>query len=416
MKIPGLLSWIGAAIIAFTLFTQWASVEQVLHLKEERAQALNVRYGLLSLDEWKEKSFVAVSSRVEEFRLDGKDKASLRLQIENLLRTLLNDVRSIVEEQSKIGSWWERSIRSLLQDLLIDFNGLEVKIPEITDKIIAEIGNQNNQQQIKSLIIRKLRELLDMDAPRIDQELRSYYQATYGCANLEACGELLETEIAPIDSLINATRPLFLAITGVCILIFLLAGKSAANKFNITGLTAMCGTLLFGGVFLPMISVDARILDFKFEMLGMSIDFKEQVLFYQSKSVMDIVQLLFTKGEIDTILVAGLILLFSVLFPISKLILSLLVHPSSTDSLSLYLTTKASKWSMADVFVVAIIMGFVGLRGIISSQMEEIGTENPFIDLIATDYTSLNVGFTLFLLFCLCSLLLGKVTADYLEQ
>ena len=71
---------------------------------------------------------------------------------------------------------------------------------------------------------------------------------------------------------------------------------------------------------------------------------------------------------------------------------------------------------MADVFVVAIIMGFVGLRGIISSQMEEIGTENPFIDLIATDYTSLNVGFTLFLLFCLCSLLLGKVTADYLEQ
>jgi hypothetical protein len=170
------------------------------------------------------------------------------------------------------------------------------------------------------------------------------------------------------------------------------------------------------GVYYPMLSIDARVLEFNFEILGMDVAFGEQVLFYKSKSVIDIVYLLIEDGKTDTLLVGALILLFSILFPVSKLLLSLFVSQRAASPLTKFLTTKASKWSMADVFVVAIIMGFIGLRGIISNQIGSLESNNPFVDLIATDYTSLNIGFTLFLLFCLLSLVLGNSVHHFVNN
>jgi hypothetical protein len=165
-----------------------------------------------------------------------------------------------------------------------------------------------------------------------------------------------------------------------------------------------------------MLSIDARVLEFNFEILGMDVAFGEQVLFYKSKSVTDIVYLLIEDGKTDTLLVGALILLFSILFPVTKLILSLFVSQRAASPVAKFLTTKASKWSMADVFVVAIIMGFIGLRGIISNQIGSLESNNPFVDLIATDYTSLNIGFTLFLLFCLLSLVLGNSVHHFVNN
>lgn len=411
----GILALCAAAFVALTLLRQHNDVLKVQHLKQEKAEVLNIKYGLLSLDEWKSKSFAAIESRINEFRLTGNNRRTLRPQINELLYNLLDEVEDVVRNQSS-GVWYEDLFRGFIQDLVLDFNQLRSEVPYLTDRILDELGNNANQYEIKRMIIAKVRELLDLNAPRQDQAVRDHFFSTYDCSSYEECGQVLNQRIAPLEYSITATKPLLIGVAAVIGALFLLFGRYNATRFNIFSLVVLCFVFLAAGVYYPMLSIDARVLEFKFEILGMDVAFGEQVLFYKSKSVVDIVYLLLQDGQLDTLAVGGLILLFSVLFPLAKLILSLVVPRDNAHPVTRYLTTKASKWSMADVFVVAIIMGFIGLRGIIGNQIGSLQSNNPFVELIATDYTSLNVGFTLFLLFCLLSLVLGNTVGHFVRE
>lgn len=411
----GIITLSAALFIAFTLLQQHQDVTKVQHLKQEKAEVLNIKYGLLSLDEWKSKSFAAIESRINEFRLTGNNRRTLRPQINELLYGLLDQVEAIVRNRND-GPWYERILRELIQELVLDFGQLRSQVPQFTERILDELGNNANQHEIRQMIISKVRELLDLNAPRQDQAVRDHFFSTYDCSSYEECGQALNQRIAPLEYSIAAMKPLLIGVAGVIALLFLLFGRDNVTRFNIFALVSLCSVFLAAGIYYPMLSIDARVLEFDFEILGMDVSFGEQVLFYKSKSVIDIVYLLVQDGKTDTLFVGGLILLFSILFPVSKLLLSLFVSQRSATPLARYLTTKASKWSMADVFVVAIFMGFIGLRGIIGNQIGSLQSNNPFVDLIATDYTSLNIGFTLFLLFCLLSLVLGNSVHHFVSN
>jgi hypothetical protein len=414
-NILGLITLAATVFLALNLFQQHQDVMEIQRLKQEKAEVLNIKYGLLSLDEWKSKSFAVIENRINEFRLTGNNRRTLRPQINDLLYGLLDEVEAVVRNRSD-GPWYERFLREIIQGIVLDFGQLRSQIPQFTERILDELGNNANQYEIKRMIISKVKELLDLNAPRQDQAVRDYFFSTYDCASYEECGEVLNQRIAPLEYATSAMKPLLIGIAAVIAMLYFLFARNNITRFNIFSLVILCSVCLMAGVYYPMLSIDARVLEFNFEILGMDVAFGEQVLFYKSKSVIDIVYLLIEDGKTDTLLVGALILLFSILFPVSKLLLSLFVSQRAASPLTKFLTTKASKWSMADVFVVAIIMGFIGLRGIISNQIGSLESNNPFVDLIATDYTSLNIGFTLFLLFCLLSLVLGNSVHHFVNN
>ncbi len=77
---------------------------------------------------------------------------------------------------------------------------------------------------------------------------------------------------------------------------------------------------------------------------------------YQNKSIFQLIALLYSGGNF---LVAIILILFSVVFPLVKLITSVfvLIHPQKLRSAKLYNRIKnLGKWSMADVFVAAIFL------------------------------------------------------------
>lgn len=92
------------------------------------------------------------------------------------------------------------------------------------------------------------------------------------------------------------------------------------------------------------------------EILGMETSGKVDgrvYFFYQNKSVLKLVELLYLGGNF---FVAIMIIIFSMLFPAIKLISSFIIflNPSSNFSQkSVALIDKIGKWSMADVFVAA---------------------------------------------------------------
>lgn len=104
--------------------------------------------------------------------------------------------------------------------------------------------------------------------------------------------------------------------------------------------------------------------------------------------------------------VAALILLFSVVIPLLKAILLLSAHLPVRDGIKrrlLWVSSVTSKWSMADVFVVAIFVAYLAANGLKESRA-------------LVDFNSeLGSGFYYFLGYCLVSilatqLLTGSVT------
>ncbi|MBK9736216.1 MAG: paraquat-inducible protein A [Saprospiraceae bacterium] len=133
--------------------------------------------------------------------------------------------------------------------------------------------------------------------------------------------------------------------------------------------------LLMLGINLPMIDIEAILNSFKISVLGTDIGFGKQYMYYQSKSILDVTETLVRAKGLDIKIVGIMILFFSIIFPLIKLLLSTMYLYSSrvrqnkvVKNIIFYL----GKWSMADVFVVALFMAYIGFYGIISSQLNSI--------------------------------------------
>src|SRR5581483_8049641 len=109
-------------------------------------------------------------------------------------------------------------------------------------------------------------------------------------------------------------------------------------------------------------------------------------------------------------IVAVLLLTFSVIFPTLK-ILTLAFTLGRPEWRRRYLILRffafeSSKWSMADVMVLAIFMSYVAFNGVISSALG--GLQAPAVQIaIPTDSSQILPGLYLFLGFVLGSLFLS---------
>jgi hypothetical protein len=162
-----------------------------------------------------------------------------------------------------------------------------------------------------------------------------------------------------------------------------------------------------------MIEVEARIEQLSLTLLGEPLLFRDQVLYFQSKSILDVVQVLLATGAADMLAVAILIVLFSLVFPTAKMIAGSLYYTDlrglRMHPLVQFFALRSGKWSMADVLVIAILMAYLGFDGLIASQLSGLGAASARVDVISTNGTSLQIGFFMFLAFVLANLLLSTL-------
>jgi hypothetical protein len=171
----------------------------------------------------------------------------------------------------------------------------------------------------------------------------------------------------------------------------------------------ICLSLLLSGLFLPMIEIDARIAKMGFTLFGEPISFTEQVLYFRSKSILEVVHVMIDQARWDIKLVGLLVMTFSVLFPLLKLISTgaMINHPHlENKGLLRFMVFRTGKWSMADVMVVAIFMSYIGFSGILSEQLQSIEEIHKRLEIVTTNNSALQIGFFLFTGFAVLSLLI----------
>ncbi|MBK1719662.1 paraquat-inducible protein A [Thiocystis violacea] len=404
-------------------------LNRVKTLKTDLAEIHHVRYGLLDADQWVGRISAIIEQRVSAFELTDANRPQIVRAVEQVLDTLLVEIERYLRQRNlKGGGTWmdqlQGALQQGLQDVLIDFDKLRKKVPRYAEAVVEQLGTPEAKEEIKNQILTLMRRTSDSTFAKVDRSPLERLFERHACVDAGHCAQRLQDQI---DAAWTPTRQRLGILVGLVGLMFLLClsgssrrdrgDKGGLDPFRLFLLTGATLILLLGGLLTPMIEIEARISELTLVFMNEPIVFSDQVLYFQSKSLLEVVRILATTGAADMLLVALLITLFSIIFPALKLIATYLYYfdiRRARDSASIrFFALRSGKWSMADVLVIALFMAYIGFDGLVESQLGRLwsgGAEAPArlgATVLTTNGTSLEPGFYLFLAFVLASLLLS---------
>lgn len=376
-------------------------------LKEDLVELSKIKYGLFSVDEWKQILSRIISKKIEELNFTPNQKVEIRAKVSSFLTKTITEMeeRFYEEKSESLSGWLKIGVASLTGM----FDTMKKDVPIFTDQILDFLNDPGNRGKVKGYIMEKLSEYTDKTFSKIDYTEHNRILDKYQLGDRSETITGLQAQIAKsdLDSRWYLIALFVLIVFGG--LLILLTSSLSKNEFLLY--TLICFCLLGAGLLLPMIEIDARIEEMSFTLLGEKISFTDQVLYYKSKSILEVVRLMLNQGKMDVLAVGFLVLLFSVLFPIAKLVSSLVFiynQNANTNRFIRFMVFRTGKWSMADVMVVAIFMSYIGFSGILTEQLNQLEGLTRKIDILTTNKSSLQTGFFLFTSFAILSLLVSQ--------
>ncbi len=390
-------------------------------LVTDLAELRHVRYGMLNANHWVQQISDIVEIKIREIELEGEKREAAKAAIENILETMLTAADQYVREQHTTGDWWDRTtgrIKESMRSTLMDIETVKAGIPGYADLILEELDKPETRQEINKFLTEFVSDFAASSFGVVDDSIRDAVRQRHGCeGSINDCKRTIRDQLARVD----ATARSHSLLTLLCAaLMLLLVGRNrlAGNRVQWMLLCGAALVLLLCGLLTPMLEVEAQITHLRFMLLGHPVEFFNEVLYFQSKSIFDVVSILMSKREPDMILVGVLLVTFSVIFPMLKLLSSVLyVYAGGAireNVLVRFFALKSGKWSMADVMVIAILMAYIGFNGMISSQLDLIsrGAVASDMSVLTTNGTALQPGFFMFLAFCVFSLVVSALMED----
>jgi hypothetical protein len=405
---------LAAAVILLmpAIWFSWKTVDGLAArrlIRTDLAEITHARYGILSADQWRAIIGPILNAQVDKLDLKGQSK-SLRPMVERSLYALLDNIKTQMTSPNAKASGMPGGGNAMLVNIIIA--SLRPHVPEYTNVVMAELAKPETQKSFKDSIRGVLTDAVKNTFGTTDMTTYSAILKRYGCSSGAVCEETLGKKIAEADTKVNRYYLTVLASAALGF-ILLLVGKPTLSRGAVVVLMLFCFAMLAGGVLSPMLEVEVRVTKLDATMLGTPIEFRNQSLYYRSKTVFEVFQTLIQMGRPEMTLVGVLVILFSVVFPALKLLAlgASLFRPAllRTNRFVKLLAFELSKWSMADVMVLAIFMSFVAFNGVIGSAWDGLrGMPNVQEVLIPTDASKILPGYYLFVGFCVSSILLSK--------
>jgi Paraquat-inducible protein A len=378
--------------------------------KSDLAEINHIMYGIFSVNSWKGKISEIIYNEIRKIDLK-QTTVKLRTTIENQLTAIIDKLNEQVREANKhsLGG----RIKQTLIDLVVDMEVVKKGVPKYADAVIGEITKPETEKLVKDVATK---------------QLRHYLSKTFIEQNMEPVNKVLER--TGTQSVAEATAKLngeiegrrkglterSYALMGLTLLLFIWVGfPKNRSKYNFTVLFATLIVLLAIGVSIPMIDLEAKISEFSFTLVGNKITFENQILYFQSKSVINVFLLMIDHPDVKMKVVGILMVLFSIVIPVFKIAASMIFcyfEKTRSSRILNFLAFKTGKWSMADVLVIAILMAYIGFNGIVETQFSKMKALVPKdITFFTTNGTTLQMGFYIFLTYVLMAL----VVATYLH-
>jgi hypothetical protein len=405
--------WFGlrlAASVILLLPAIWFSWKTVDGLSARRvirtdlAEITHVRYGILSADQWRTIIGPILNAQVDKLDLKGQSK-SLRPMVERSLYALLDNIKTQMTSPNA-----KPPVNAMFVNMII--GSLRPHVPEYTDVVMAELAKPQTQEGFKDSIRAVLDDAVKNTFSSTDMTGYNAILKRYGCSSGVVCEGTLGKQIEVADT--QLTRYYLTVLVSAALgFILLMTGERALSRGAVVVLMLFSIAMLAGGVLSPMLEVEVRVTRLDATLLGTPIEFRDQSLYYRSKTVLEVCQTLIQMGRPEMTLVGVLVILFSVVFPALKMLAlgASLFRPAllRTNRLVKLLAFELSKWSMADVMVLAIFMSFVAFNGVNGSAWDGLrDVPNVQQVLIPTNASRILPGYYLFIGFCVSSILLSR--------
>jgi hypothetical protein len=402
----------GESYFAFDLHKLSAKQEE---LKKDYSEINNITHGLFSVGEWHDKVAGIINHQVRHFTMTAKQKKALQTEVEQIILALIDKADALVNKPKKS---IDGKLKKFVIRNFVNMDKIKAQVPGFAKTIIAQVDNPTNKKQMSKMAMGKFTELEHTGA--IDSTIkaanfaRQLMYKKYKVASGDELNKKLEESLARIRKLTYANCFGMLACIVVVLGFWWVLRKRVELHTTLFIMSLLFAFILLAvGLTASMIEVDARISSLDFVLLGEHVVFKDQVLFFESKSIMDVVMVLIGQSAIDSILVGVLILVFSILFPVMKLS-STGIHLLGRKRLAehkfiKYFAFQSGKWSMADVIVIAILMAYIGLNGLLESQLKGLEIKSDLLTMITTNNTALQPGYLVFIGFVLYGLTLSTI-------
>ncbi|MBT8189593.1 MAG: paraquat-inducible protein A [Bacteroidia bacterium] len=392
-------------------------------LKYDYAEINKIKYGLFNIDVWKQSIYSIMEEKIGDFEITGESYDVIRDQIEKYLEQLYEEyfmsgklIESLMGENAK-----ENNVGKILLNLFkggiekqieeIDFKS---KIPDISNQLILELKKRS--PEIKKAISKEISDMLLAETGKTLVDRRQYYFKKYEKEDFVSTNLYLEEKIESVNIESKKLIRIIIISLLLALLLLLFVSKILAFKTSMIFLSLVSILFLALGLALPMIDLDARLSSVDIQLLDKNIHFDEQVMYFQSKSIIDVTRTLLENHALDMKIVGLLILLFSIILPAAKMILSLFYLFVKRIRDKVVINTiifYMGKWSMADVFVVAIFMSYIGMYGLINSQIVDTGT---MANLDTLNYSKLSPGIIFFTSYCILSIIMSSLIQRHYKR
>lgn len=368
----------------------------------------HMKYGMFNVNIWKDKLSAIVVQEIEEFKVESSNKKDLKRHVESQLSSLIDKVDAQIRDSNRgSAKGW---LKQRFMEAFVDVDDIKEGIPNYADSIVQQMTAEDSQRKLKDVIKQRISKYLDETfEPQDLSEINGIIARTGKSTREEALAYFAEK--VPSEN-----RDLYLL---TWVLIALAAGLFMVSAYHRSTFPPayflLClGTLivlLYAGVTCPMIDMEAKISKFSFMLLGHPVEFNNQVVYFQSKSILDVFFLLMADPDIQMKIVGILMVLFSIVFPVFKMVSSVFYYynilRAQESRWVKFFVLKSGKWSMTDVQIVAIMMAYIGFNGMVTSQFNTLRQTIPQFVLISTNGTTLQIGFYIFLAYVILAMFLS---------
>lgn len=383
-------------------------------LKADEMELSSISYGLFNPDRWVDAIKEAVAKEVIDFRLEGEDRELVQTQLEKVLREVLDELRRTVDQND---DGVKGKLRKAVMKAVVPIDAIREDIPQYADRIIAEVDKPVNREKLKDFVLQKLDSLASKTSGTIDMHAYDEIMEKYDLSDPKVGITTLQHARLGLES--KRTAYGWAILGGTLLMVLLLSIGAPPRPVDLALLVTTALVLLITALLMPMIDIEARITSFQLSVLGHPLVFTDQVLFYESRSILQVIKLLLKDKDPALILVAVLVFCFSVAFPFIKLILSFItaLRKKIPDNAVLrFFVLKSAKWSMADVLVVAMFMTYLGFNGVVDGQLSHLKRTYSSVQIMTTNQSGLEFGFYLFTGFVLLGLVLSVFVERLLER
>jgi len=371
--------------------------KQQQEIKQDYSLTNSVSFGLFSVDEWRDRISEVLDDQINGYSITPDQKQQMLASVEKALHGVIaKTIASIDKPQKSIGG----KLKKMAFHALVDSASIQEQVKPFAKTIVQKVTSPSSQARLKNIASSKINQLENQtydNTSEAKEKIAKYAYRKYNVNDEAAFDKTIHSRLAVIwDQTIRYAIYMLACVLAALALWWLMRKQVQLQTPLFVMSLLFAGVLLVVGLTAPVIEVDARIRSVNFLLLGEKVTFQNQVLFFQSKSIWGIITTLLNQQKPDAIAVGILVLLFIVILPFIRLVAKGLHMFTEKNRVVNYIAFEAGKWDMADVMIVGMLMTFIGLNGILKSQLANLNIHNDVLTTSTVNYTSLQPGFFIF--------------------